>query len=155
MGPFRLPNPFALGTCSIPFNMKREKLNFVKICIFPEENHYFSGFCKKHVFAIFMHFSFQNSSQNPSKTRSEHFKNRCRKRVDFQHRFFEVLASIWEGLVLSRWSQVGSKWPPGLRAQPPKSLLKLNVFKKYRLGCSRARFWSLWPRILEGLGTIS
>ena len=39
-----LPNPSALGTCSIPFNMKREKSNFVKIWIFPEENHYFSGF---------------------------------------------------------------------------------------------------------------
>ena len=51
--------------------------------------------------------TFQKSSQNPSKTRSEPFKNRCRKRVDFQHRFFEILASIWEGLGPPTWSQVG------------------------------------------------
>ena len=74
---------------------------------FPMENQCFSGFREKHVCAVFVHFSFQKSSQNPSKTRSEPFKNRCRKRVDFQHRFFEVLASIWEGLGPPRWSQVG------------------------------------------------
>ena len=34
-GPFRLPNALALGACSIPFNIEREKWDFIKICIFP------------------------------------------------------------------------------------------------------------------------
>ena len=85
---------------------KRQNLENIN---FPEENQCFSGFRQKHVFAIFMHFSFQKSSQNPSKTRPEPFKNRCRKRVGFQHRFFEVLASIWEGLGLQDGAKLAQK----------------------------------------------
>ena len=125
----------------------------LKISIFPQENQCFSGFREKHVCAVFVHFSFQKSSQNPSKTRSEPFKNRCRKRVDFQHRFFEVLASIWEGLGPPRWSQVGQK-----TTKITKGFffgcLKLNVFYKLRLGGLQAPFWRLQGSILEGLETI-
>ena len=79
----------------------------LKISIFPRENQCFQVFAKSMFVRFSCILSFQKSSQNPSKTRSEPFKNRCRKRVDFQHRFFEVLASIWEGLGPPRWSQVG------------------------------------------------
>ena len=48
--------------------------------------------------AFGMPFGSEKPTKNPSKTRSEPFKNRCQKRVVFQHRFFEVLASIWEPL---------------------------------------------------------
>ena len=74
---------------------------------FPLGKSMFFRFSRKACLCGFGAFSFQKSSQNPSKTRSKPFKNRCRKRVDFQHRFFEVLASIWEGLGPPRWSQVG------------------------------------------------
>ena len=114
----------------------------------------FSGFREKHVCAVFVHFSFQKSSQNPSKTRPEPFKNRCRKRVDFQHRFFEVLASIWEGLGPPRWSQVGHFGLKTLGTVLPKSVLKLDVFYKLRLGGLQAPFWRLQGSILEGLEMI-
>ena len=126
----------------------------LKISIFPRENQCFSGFREKHVCAVFVHFSFQKSSQNPSKTRSEPFKNRCRKRVDFQHRFFEVLASIWEGLGPPRWSQVGHFGLKTLGTVLPKSVFKLDVFYKLRLGGLQAPFWRLQVSILEGLETI-
>ena len=44
LGAFRLPNPLVLGACSITLNIECEKWDFVKICILPRENHYFSGF---------------------------------------------------------------------------------------------------------------
>ena len=121
----------------------------------------FSNFRQKHVCAVFVHFSFHKSSQNPSKTRSEPFKNRCRKRVDFQHRFFEVLDSIWEGLGPPRWSQVGhfgfKKLGPVLKTLGMVVIFccfKLNVFYKLRLGGLQAPFWRLQGSILEGLETI-
>ena len=127
-----------------------------KISIFFQENQCFSGFWEKHVCAVFVHFSFQKSSQNPSKTRTEPFKNRCRKRVDFQHRFFEVLASIWEGLGPPRWSQVGHFGFKTLGTVLPKSVLKLDVFwngvlegSRIHFGGSRARFWRVWGRFFE------
>ena len=49
-------------------------------------------------FACCMHFWFKKPTQNPSKTTSEPFKNRCKKRVVFHHRFFRALASILEPL---------------------------------------------------------
>ena len=55
-------------------------------------------------------------TKNPPKTRSEPFKNRYQKCVVFQHRFFRVLASILQPLGPPRWSQVGCKWPPDLKA---------------------------------------
>ena len=33
--PFCLPNPLLFGSCSIPFNIEREKWYFIKICILP------------------------------------------------------------------------------------------------------------------------
>ena len=129
----------------------------LKISIFPRENQCFSGFPEKHVCANFVYFSFQKSSKNPSKTRSEPFKNRCRKRVDFQHWFFEVLASIWEGLGPPRWSQVGSR-PEDAASKSLKGFffgcLKLNVCYKLRLGGLQAPFWRLQGSILEGLEMI-
>ena len=72
------------------------------------------GFYTIHAFAFGMRFGNQNHAKNASKTRPEPFKNRCRKHVDFQHRFSEVLASIWEGLGPPRWSQVRYFGPPKL-----------------------------------------
>ena len=43
LGAFRLPNPLVLGACSITLNIECEKWDFVKICILPRENQYFSG----------------------------------------------------------------------------------------------------------------
>ena len=43
LGPFRLPNPLVLGTCSITLNIEREKRDFIKIYILLRKNHYFSG----------------------------------------------------------------------------------------------------------------
>ena len=45
-------------------------------------------------------------TKNLSKMRSEPSKNRCRKCVVFQHRFFRVSASILDPLGPPRWSQV-------------------------------------------------
>ena len=55
-----------------------------------------------------VHFRSKKPTKKPSKTRPEPFKNRCRKRCFFQHRFFRVSASILEPLGLPRWSQVGN-----------------------------------------------
>ena len=51
-----------------------------------------------------------------------------------------------------RWSQVGPKWLPDIEMHPLKSLLKLNIFEKLRLGGLRARFWRLRASILEPPG---
>ena len=72
------------------------------------------GFYTIRAFAFGMRFGRQNHAKNHSKTRPGPFKNRCRKHVDFQYRFFENLASIWEGLGPPRWSQVGHVGPPKL-----------------------------------------
>ena len=69
-------------------------------------------------FAFCMHFRSKKSTENPSKTMPEPFKNRCRKRIDFQHRFFQVLASIWEGRGLPTWSHVGHFGFKKLRGLP-------------------------------------
>ena len=58
------------------------------------------------------------SSFGPPKTTSEPFKNRCQKRVVFQHRFFGVLASILEPLGLPRWSQVRRAAGSARRVRP-------------------------------------
>ena len=63
-------------------------------------------------------------TKNPPKMRSEPFKNRCQKRVAFQHRFFRVSASILQGLGL----QDGAK------------LAKNRKFLKR--GCTFFTFWS-------------
>ena len=59
-------------------------------------------------FAIGPYFWSKKPTKNLPKTKSEPFKNRCKKRVVFQHRFFQVSASISEPLGPPRWSQVGS-----------------------------------------------
>ena len=61
-----------------------------------------------HCIAFCVHFRSKKPTENPSKTTSEPFQNRCRKRVVFQHRFFRVSGSIFEGLEPPTWSQVGS-----------------------------------------------
>ena len=83
--------------------------DFLKISVSPRREHYFWGFCWNHASAIFMYFSFKKPTKNPSKTTAEPFKNRCPKRVVFQHRFLRVWASILEPLGPPRWSQVGLK----------------------------------------------
>ena len=83
-------------------------------------------FCLSDTFlqiAFGMLFSSQKRTKNPSKTMSEPLKNRCRKRVVFQHRFFGVSASILEGLGPPRWSQVGSQGPAKLLDKPLFTLL--------------------------------
>ena len=128
----------------------------LKISIFPQENQCFSDFREKHVCAVFVHFSFQKSSQNPSKTRSEPFKNRCRKRVDFQHRFSKVSVSIWEGLEPPRWNQVGYFGSPKLLDRPSWAFLSDRSFKnsvldgsRFNFGGPRARSWRLWGGFFE------
>ena len=49
-------------------------------------------------FAIGPYFWSKKPTKNLPKTKSEPFKNRCKKRVVFQHRFFQVSASILEPL---------------------------------------------------------
>ena len=55
-------------------------------------------------FAFRMHFGSKKPTKNRPKSRSEPFKNRFKKRVVFQHRFFHVLGSILEppGLPIRR-----------------------------------------------------
>ena len=65
------------------------------------------AFHNNQVFAFGMRFWSKKPTKNLSKTRPEPFKNRCRKRVVFQHRFFQVSASILEPLGPPTWSQVG------------------------------------------------
>ena len=109
------------------------------------------GFYTIHAFAFGMRFGNENHAKNPSKTRPEPFKNRCRKHVDFQHRFSEVLASIWEGLGSPRWSQVGHVGPPKLLNSSFFTLLSCRSFKngvlegsRLDFGGSGARFWRVW-----------
>ena len=62
-----------------------------------------------HTFQVFgfrIHFFSKKPTKNPSETTSEPLKNRCRKRLVFQLRFFELSASILEALGPPRWSQV-------------------------------------------------
>ena len=89
---------------SIDFGRLLQKPNhdFVRMAIV------FVGFYTIDAFACGMRFGSHNHAKNPSKTRSEPFKNRCQKYVVFYHRFSEVSASIWEGLGPPRWSQVGN-----------------------------------------------
>ena len=63
----------------------------------------------KRIFAFRMDFGSKKPTKNPSKTRSEPFKDQCQKRVIFKHRFFRVLDSILGPLGSPSWSQVGSK----------------------------------------------
>ena len=104
-------------------SFKTTRLETLKISIFPRENHYFQGFRKNRFVAISMLSRSKKPIKNPSKTRSEPFKNRCRKRIVFQHRFFRVSALILEGLGPPRWSQVGPKGPAKLLGQPFLTLL--------------------------------
>ena len=60
-------------------------------------------------FAIGTYFWSKKPTKNLPKTKSEPFKNRCKKRVVFQHRFFRVSGSILEPLGLPRWNQIGSQ----------------------------------------------
>ena len=106
-----------------------------------------------------MLFASKNPPKNLSKTRPGERKNRCRKRVVFQHRFFHVLGSILGGFGLPRWSQDGPKWRAKFMTVAPRSAFKSNLFSKTRFGALRPRFWSPGPRfwrpwasILEGLG---
>ena len=123
----------------------------------------FFRFSRKACLCGFGAFFLAKISQNPSKTRPEPFKNRCRKRVDFQHRFFEVLASIWEGLGPPRWSQVGhfgfktlGTVLKILRCSDFFTLLSQRSFKnsvlegsKLDFGGPKARFWRVWRRFCE------
>ena len=45
-------------------------------------------------------------------------------------------------------------WPPDLRDLAPKNDLKLDVFKKWRLGGFQTRFWRPRGSILDSLGSI-
>ena len=65
------------------------------------------AFHNNQVFAFGMRFWSKKPTKNLSKTRPEPFKNRCRKRIVFQHRFFQVSASILEPLGPPTWNQVG------------------------------------------------
>ena len=81
--------------------LQKPNLDFVRMAII------FLGFYTIDAFACGMRFGSHNHAKNSYKTRSESFQNRCRKYDDFQHRFSEVSASIWEGLGPPRCSQVG------------------------------------------------
>ena len=63
----------------------------------------FSSCCFFHGFGI------QKPSKNLLKTMPGRPKNRSRKHVVFEYRFFRILASILEALGPPTWSQVGSK----------------------------------------------
>ena len=74
-------------------------------------------------YARCMHFWLKKPSKNHPKMTSEPFKNRCKKRDVFYHRFFGALASIWKPFDL----QVGAK----LLSWTPKTLpkaFKIQVF---------------------------
>ena len=108
------------------------------------------GFYTIHAFAFRMRFRSQNPSKNLAKTRPEPFKNRCRKRVDFQHRFSKVLASIWESLGPPRRNQVGYFGSPKLLDRPSWAFFSDRSFKNSVLDGSRLnQFWRLWGRFFE------
>ena len=70
-------------------------------------------------FTCCMHFWFKKPAKNRFKTMSEPFKNRCKKRVVFHHRFFWALASNLEPLGL----QVGCLGLPRPSPKHSKSSL--------------------------------
>ena len=103
------------------------------------------------MFAFGMRFWSKKLTKNPSKTRPESLKNRCRKRIVFQHRFFRVSASILEPLGVPTWTQFGSFGPKKIPRLPFFYPLKLDVLKNGVLegsgldfGASGARFGNLW-----------
>ena len=129
----------------------------LKISIFPEENQCFSGFHQKHVFAIFMHFSFQKPFQNEARTLSKSMsKTGC------------FSTSIFSRLGLN----FGASWASNLEPSWPQNpffrllgaffcLLKLDVFKngvledpRLDFGGFQARFWRPRGSILDSLGSI-
>ena len=59
--------------------------------------------------ALSMHFWSEKPTKNPSKMTSEPLQNRYQKRVVFQHRFFELSASILEPTCLHLGPQVETK----------------------------------------------
>ena len=117
------------------------------------------AFHNNRVFAFGLRFWSKKPTKNLPKTRPEPFKNRCRKRVVFQHRFFQVSASILEPLGPPTWNQVGSKTYFSQGGTLFFSPLKLNVFKNgvsdgsdIDFGGSWPRFWKLQVSILDGSG---
>ena len=71
--------------------------------------------------AFRMHFGSKKPTKNHPKSRSEPFKNRFKKRCFFQHRFFHVLGSIWEGFgsqLGAKLGQNGKKKFPGAPLEP-------------------------------------
>ena len=102
-----------------------------------------------------MYFSSKKSSQNPSKMRSGHLKNRCQKHIILLHRVFRIFASILGGLGPPSWSQVGHFWLPGSSLEPLKSNLSgvcaqdasqeaPKWLQKGSQGGPRGRFWSIF-----------
>ena len=85
---------------------------------------------------------------------SEPFQNPCQKCVVFEHRFFQVWASILGALGRPCWSQVGIVGPTKIRRHAPWSHLNWNVFQKLCLGGLQALFWRPRASILEGLEPI-
>ena len=113
------------------------------------------AFHKNQVFAFGMRSWSKKPTKNPSKTKPEPFKNRCRKWIVFQHRFFRVSASILEPLGLPTWTQVGSKTHLSQKGTLFFSPLKLiKCLQKWRLGGLRARFSRPRGSVWEGLGKI-
>ena len=113
-------------------NFHRFSIDFAACCksqtfIFVRMAIVLLGFYTIHAFAFRMRFRSHNPSKNLAKTRPEPFKNRCRKRVDFQHRFFEVLASIWEGLGLQDGAKLAHQCE-NRNARCFFGCLKLSVF---------------------------
>ena len=113
-----------------------------------------------------MRFWSKKPTKNPSKTTSEPFKNRGRKRVVSQHRFFKVSASILEPLGPPTWSQVGHFGLKTRRRLPVWTVLQPTSFKNSVLEASGldfggpgAQFWRVlgqyfrdfwspdWPQI--------
>ena len=98
----------------VPTNMRFFSDFASKKLLSQERRHRFrigfcNTFCLSDTFlqiAFGMDFRSKKPTKNLSKTTSEPFQNRCRKRVVFQHRFFRVSASILEGLGPPTWSQV-------------------------------------------------
>ena len=96
---------FSIDFCRL---LQKPNHDFVRMAIV------FLGFYTIDAFACGIRFGSHNRAKNPSKTRSEPFKNRCQKYVVFYHRFFRVSASILEGLGPPSWSQVGRFGPQKL-----------------------------------------
>ena len=88
------------------------------------------AFHRNQVFAFGIRFRSKKPFKNPSKTTSEPFQNRCQKCAVFQHPFFRVSASIWEGLGPPSPSQVRHFGPTKVLNSDMLSALKLKAFKK-------------------------